>query len=97
MLKFPDDISLQIILPTPKKHSIVFSVLVDKFMEQATELAALSIISAQVPQLETILYLSVEQLESTAVQLKTSCSELMPINWTLVGGGGGSIWTKYYL
>ena len=60
-------------------------------MEQLTELVELAITSAQVPQLEVILYWSVEQLELTAVQLKTNRSELMPTNWTLVGGGGGSI------
>lgn len=60
-------------------------------MEQIIELVAVSIVSRQVPQLEVILYWSVEQLESTVVQLKTNCSEPTPTNWILVGGGGGSI------
>ena len=90
VLKFPDTL-VQITLRIPKEHGIIFT---DKFMEQVTELVVLfiaMILSAHIPQLEAILYWSVEQLESTAVQLTTSCSELMPTNWTLVGGGGGSI------
>ena len=59
-------------------------------------MTALPIVSGQVPQLDTMLYWSVEQLKFTdsEVQLKTNCSGLTPTNWILVGGGGGSVWTR---
>ena len=60
-------------------------------MEHVTEVAVTAVVLAQVPQVDTMLYCSVEQSESTEVQLNTSCSELIPTNWTIVGGGGGTI------
>ena len=76
----------------PKEHSIMLLVAADKSTEQAIELAVLSIMvpSRQVPQLDTMLYFRDEQLESTVVQLKTSCLGLMSTNWMFEGGGGGS-------
>ena len=72
------------------EHSIILLVTADKSIEQVTESTVFSTISGQVPQLVTTLYLSVEQLESTVVQLKTSCLGLTPTNWMLERGGGGS-------
>lgn len=63
----------------------------DKAIEQATEVAMTAVVLTQLPQLDVMLYWSVEQSESTEVQLNTSCSELIPTNWTIVGGGRGSI------
>jgi hypothetical protein len=60
-------------------------------MEYATEVSVTAVMLIQFPQLEIMLYLSIEQPESTEVQLNTSCSELVPTNWTIVGGGSGSI------
>ena len=79
----------QIALEMPKEHSILSSVTADKSIKQVAEVTVFT--SGQVPQLlDTTLYWSVEQLESTVVQLKTSCLGLTPTNWILVGGGGGS-------
>ena len=74
------DLPAQIIFKTPKEQNIILLVMADKSIEQVTELTVFSTISGQVPQLDTTLYLSVEQLESAVVQLKTSCSGLTPIN-----------------
>ena len=85
----------QITLDIPNEHSIVLSVTADKSIEQDTEVTVFLITSRHVPQLDTTLYWSVEQLESTKIQLKISCSGLTSTNWMLVGGGGGSD-LRYY-
>ena len=82
----------QIALEMPKEHSIMSLGTADKSIEQVAVVTVFT--SGQVPQLDTTLYWSVEQLESTVVQLKTSCLGLTPTNWILVGGGGGSEDTK---
>ena len=93
VLEIPD-ILAQTTLCIPKVHSVILLETADESIEQAAEVIALSIVLGQVPQLDTMLYWSVEQLEFTSVQLKISCSGLTPINWILVGGGRGSVWTR---
>jgi hypothetical protein len=66
-------------------------------MEHATEVAVTDVMLIQFPQFEIMLYLSVEQPESTEVQLNTSCSELVPTNWTIAGGGSGSNFIEYFI
>ena len=83
----------QITLEIPNEHSIALSMTADKSIKQVTELTVFSILtSRQVPQLKSVLYWSVEQLDSTEVQLKISCSELTTIKWISIGGGRGSDW-----
>lgn len=89
VLKIPEMLP-QTTLEIPNEHSSMLSLTVNKSIEQVTEMTVFSITSRQVPQLDSTLYWSVEQLESTVVQLKISCSGLIPTNWMLVGGGGVS-------
>ena len=83
------DMLAQTTLRTPKEHCISLSS--TEPMEQATEVVETVVILAQLPQLDVMLYCSEEQSESTEVQLNTNCLELVPTNWTIVGGGRGSI------
>ena len=85
------DMLAQTTLCTLNEHCVTLSSADDKVMEHATEVAVTAVVLTQLPQFDVILYWNVEQSESTDVQLNTSCSELVPTNRTIVGGGRGSI------